>query len=131
MHRATSKYFGEQGDQYGGILHWPGANGIPFRGDAVPNLKKREMAQLPIVASAHHQVFDLSDQEQSATYSWIRDRIKNGLFVCDYVERWRDGNNMWVYLEWSQLYTQMPKTSKSLGSHGNGNPNQFTLRSSD
>jgi len=90
------------------------------------------MEKMPIVASAHHQLFNLSDEEESRTYCWIRDRIKNGLFNCDYVERHWDGDThtMWVYLEWSQMYTQMPKNTE-LGSNGNGSPNHFTLRSTD
>ena len=128
---STTKYFGEQDARYGGELHWPGIHGIPFRGDAIPNLKKQERDNLPVVASAHHQLFNLSDTEQSRVYAWVRDRIRNGLFTCDYVERWHDQtNNVWVYLEWSQLYTQLPKNT-GLGSNGNGNgsPYHFTLRS--
>jgi len=132
MLHATSKYFGEQDDRHGGKLHWPGVNGLPFRGEAAPNLKKRELAQLPTVATAHHRLFDLGDEEQSKIYAWVRDRIKNGLFVCDFVERHWDieAKKYWVYIEWSQLYTQLPNNIE-LGSNGNGSPNYFTLRSPD
>jgi len=130
MFTPSSKYFGEQDERHQGTLHWPGVHGIPFRGSHIPNLKQRELDQLPIVAHACHQTFDLSDPEQAAVYQWVRDRIRNGLFTLDFIERWKNegGTNMRVYLEWSQLYVQTPPQT-ALGSNGNGSPDSFTLRS--
>ena len=127
---ATSKYFGEQDARHEGQLHWPGVNGLPFRGEAIPNLKQRELADMPVVAHACHQVFDLSDGAQAKVFQWVRDRVRNGLFTLDWIERhWDDENKrMFVYVEWSQLYVQLPP--KTMGSIGNGSPNHFTLQGS-
>ena len=110
-------------------MHWPGVNGLPFRGSHIPNLKQRELDALPVIAHACEHTFDLSDPEQATVYQWVRDRVRNGLFTCDYIERhWdEDKQNMIVYIEWSQLYVQMPPQA-ALGSNGNGNPHSFTLR---
>jgi hypothetical protein len=125
---ATSKYYGEQDERHGGPLHWPGINGIPFRGDAAPTLKRAELNNLPVVAVACHQTFNLSDAEHAKVYQWIRDRIRNGLFTMDWIERhWDDQTKiMWVYVEWSQLYTELPQgwQNRSLG---NGSPDRFVL----
>ena len=131
MFPASAKYFGEQDPRHGGILHWPGVQGLPFRGDAVPNLLKRELEKLPVVATANHKLFDMGAEEDNQLYQWVRERIRNGMFTCDFVERWHDANNcMWIYLEWSQLYVQQPRNIE-IGSNGNGSPNHFTLRSTE
>jgi hypothetical protein len=124
----SSKYHGEQNDLHGGPLHWPGVNGVPFLGQAPPNLRQRELEQLPVVCYSFHYTFDLGDQAQGQIYQWIRDRIRNGLFTCDWVERhWDDkAKRMWIYIEWSQLYVTLPKNN-FLGSTGNGSPKQFSL----
>ena len=130
MHPSTAKYFGEQDERHGGRLHWPGVNGIPFRGPYVPNLKRNELEKLPPVACAFHHTFNLSDDKESAVYQWIRDRIRNGSFTLDWIERHWDAESktMWVYVEWSQLYIELPHNNAT-GSNGDGHPNHFTLRS--
>ncbi len=131
MHYPSVKYYGEQGDAHGGQLHWPGVNGIPFRGSMVPNLKRRELEQLPVVGQGCHDTFDLSDPKQSAVYAWVRDRIRNGLFTQDLVmHQWHPTKPgvMIVYIEWTQLYIQLP-TGQFIGSNGNGSPDSFALRS--
>jgi len=129
MLHSTIKYHGEQGERHGGTLHWPGVNGLPFLGEAPPNLKQNELEQLPVVSYACHQIFNLADKEESAVYAWVRDRIRNQLFVLDWIERhWDDEKKaMYVYIEWSQLYVQLPENA-FLGSQGNGSPKQYTLK---
>jgi hypothetical protein len=126
---ASSKYHGEQHPLHGGQLHWPGVYGVPFKGPTAPDLKQSEYDNVPIVAQACNRVFNLSDPEQAQMYEWVRDRIRNGLFTGDWVERhWdEETKTMWVYLEWSQLYAQAPvNDGRSLG---HGSPTNFTLRS--
>jgi len=132
MHESTNKYYGEQHARHGDQLHWPGMHGIPFRGAAIPNLKKHELEQMPTVGYCYHGTFDLDDEKQAEHYQWICDRARNGLFTIEYRDRrWNEaGTNMLVYVEWTQLYTQLPPTQLP-GSNGNGSPNRFTLRGPD
>jgi hypothetical protein len=134
MFHRTLKYRGEQDkERHGGNLHWPGVHGLPFRGPAVPNLKQEELEQLPVVGEAFHDTFDLSDEEQSKQYRWIRDRARNGLFTVDYSYREHvvvDGKmKTIIYIEWTQLYVQAPPGYNKPGSNGNGRSSQnFTIR---
>jgi hypothetical protein len=129
MFHPTVKYQNEQGSGHKGQLHWPGVNGLPFLGQAPPNIRQHELEQLPIVGYACHQLFNLSDDDQSKVYGWVRDRIKNGLFALDWVYRHFDEQEkvMWIYIEWTQLYVMMPP-NYLMGSNGNGSPSNFTLR---
>lgn len=124
------KYFGDQDPRYGGRLQWPGANGFPFLGDAPPSLRQHEVEALPTCGQAYEKVFDLNDEEERAYYNWVRDRVRNGLFVCDFKkDRWPD-DKLWpiIYLEWTQCYTALPQKPTTSGSITNANAKQFTLR---
>ena len=127
------KYLGEQNPRYGGRLQWPGANGFPFLGDAPPTLKQHEVEALPVCGTAYERVFDLNDDADREYYNWVRDRIRNGLFICDCKkERWLD-DKVWptIYLEWTQLFAALPPKSTMNGSIANANARQFTLRRPD
>lgn len=132
IHR-TSKYSGEQDkERHGEQLHWPGVNGIPFRGAQVPNIRREELENLPVVGYAYDGTFDLSNEEEAKYYRWVRDRCRNGLFTSDYSHREHtvvDGVlKTIIYLEWTQLYVQLPAGHKSLGSTGDGSSStSFTL----
>jgi len=130
MHEATHKYHGEQSDRYDGPLQWPGVNGYPFLGDAVPSLKQHEIEALPIVGKAYERVFDLNDGEDREYYNWVRDRIRNGLFVRDKEERKWPDDKQWpiIYLEWTQCFVIAPEQSQTAGSNGHGSSTHFTLR---
>ena len=122
-----SKFNGDQNERYGGKLTWPGVNGIPFMGDgSVPNLRGEEAERLPIAGDAYDRVFDLSKEEDSEYYQWVRDRCRNGQFTLDHVERhWnQDTNNMVIYMEWTQLYRRIPSNH---GGNGNGQRNGRTF----
>lgn len=128
----SQKYHGEQGDRYDGKMQWPGANGFPFLGDAPPSLKQHETEALPIVGHAHERLFDMNDEEEREYFNWVRDRIRNGLFVQDFIDRRFgdcDENRPWpiIYLEWTQCYVMSPPQASS-GSSGHGSTTQFTLR---
>jgi len=121
------KYAGEQDSRYGGKMHWPGANGFPFLGEAPPTLRQREVEALPVCGQAYEAAFDLNNDDQRAHYNWVRDRIRNGLFVKDHeMRRWPDDKG-WpiIYLEWTQCYTALP-AKQSLSESANAR--QFTLR---
>jgi hypothetical protein len=126
----TSKYRGEQHPRYGGKLHWPGANGLPFMGTAAPSLKQHEVEGLAPQSLAREYTFDMNVQEDAEYYNWVRDRIVNGLFVRDYIERKWDpvAKIHIIFMEWRQLYVQAPPQHRHVGSNGHGSPKQFTLR---
>jgi hypothetical protein len=106
---AVSKFYGDQDPRYGGRLHWPGLEGLPFRGDIAPKISDSNKNKLYVACDANHGTFDLSDPEQSKSYAWVRDRIQNGLFRLDHIHRqWHEEKcNMIIYLEWTQLYNQI------------------------
>jgi hypothetical protein len=126
----VQKYLGEQHERYGGRLQWPGAHGFPFLGDAPPSLKQHEVEALPTCGRAYEKVFDLNDPADAEYYNWVRDRIRNGLFVQDFKrERWPDDKQCpTIYLEWTQCFTAMPQKTSTGGSIQNTNAKQFTLR---
>jgi len=128
MH-TQSKYHGEQDDRYDGALQWPGANGFPFQGETAPSLKQKEVEALPVVGQAHEHVFDLNKQEDREYYNWVRDRIRNGLFIRDHESRNWPEDKEWpiIYLEWTQCYVLSP-SQPSGGSTGHGSSTQFALR---
>ena len=128
---AQHKYYGEQGTRYGGKLHWPGANGFPYVGDTAPSLKQHEVDALPILGQTYGDLFDLNDEESRQHYNWVRDRIRNGLFIRDHIDRRYEDGKKWpiIYLEWTQCYIQAPPRQATPGSNGHGSATQFTLRS--
>jgi hypothetical protein len=108
------KFRGEQDDRHGGPLHWPGINGIPVRGElpqGVPLSLEDVHRAAPFVSDFRCQTFDLRDEKQREDYRWVYDRICNGLFF----EKKRidtqpdDSGYPVVYLEWTQMYYQIPK----------------------
>ena len=113
MLRPITKFFGEQSTHHRGTLLWPGIHGLPFRSldGTVPVIGKDNINRVYYAGDACHAVFDLSDDEQAQMYCWVRDRIRNGWFILDYIERhWDpDKRNMVIYMEWTQPYTQMYK----------------------
>lgn len=129
MWTPAQKYYGEQDERYGGKLQWPGASGVPFLGDAAPSLKQHEIEALPVLGQAKEYVFDLNDEDDREYYNWVRDRICNGMFTRNYIERHREDGHKWpvVYMEWTQHYvTAPPQTSP--GSTKHGSTTHFTLR---
>jgi hypothetical protein len=125
----THKYHGEQGDRYGGTLQWPGANGFPFLGDTAPSLKQHEIEALPVVGRSYERVFDLNVDEDREYYNWVRDRIRNGMFVQDHIQRRWDEGKDWpvIYLEWTQCFVMAPPQTHA-GRNGHGSSTNFTLR---
>ena len=130
MAGSSSKFHGEQDTRYGGPLHWPGANGLPFMGDAAPSLKQHETEALPTYSSSQEYEFNMYNPDDAAYYNWVRDRINNGMFVRDYIERkWDPEKKMHIiWMEWRQMYVQAPVTQRNTGSIGHGSPRQFVLR---
>ena len=127
---ASHKFQGEQSSRYDGKLQWPGVNGYPFLGDAAPLLKQQELEALPITGKTHEKAFDLNDSDDREYYNWVRDRIRNGLFVKDHeMRRWpEDKLYPIVYLEWTQCFVLGPPRSSIHEEVNNGTSTRFTLR---
>jgi hypothetical protein len=126
---AISRFYGEQHERHKGLLHWPGVNGYPFRGAALPLLKPNELANVPLTIDAYAQSFDLAVKEEAEYYAWVRDRIRNGWFHREWIDRWIDPANpkrVVINMEWSQVYAEAPPVKKT-GTPINGDI--FTLRS--
>ena len=123
---ATSRYHGEQDPRHHGKLHWPGIRGIPFRGDFVPTMKSYELQKLEPVGDTFHQTFDLSDSKQSEDFNWIRSRARNNWFIIEksHYEWDKDKQNMIVYMEWTQIYYEVPPNRLQ----GTSDGNYFDLR---
>jgi hypothetical protein len=124
------KYFSDQGgDRHGGPLHWPGtADGFPFRGDNIPNLKQHEMEQLPHVLDYKSRSFKLWDPADTAEFNLVMDRIVNGWYVQHKrYDNWvQEHLEYIVRLEWIQIYGESPNT-KAPGSGFDGQNQTITL----
>lgn len=126
----TCKYYGERGGNlHPGPVHWPGINGLPFLGDAIPNLRQSEMANLPVVGFKRVKQFDLSDEAALREYTEVMDRERSGQFTVEYIDRhkiqYEDQDGIirvkWIaHVEWTQLYRTLPPSTYPGG--GNGYP---------
>lgn len=126
------KYFAEQGgDDHGGPLHWPGtADGFPFRGEQVPNLKQQELESLPLALDFKSRSFKLWDAQDKVAFDRVMDRIVNGWYMQhrrfdNYVPEHQE---YIVRLEWVQIYGEDPG-SKHPGSGFDGRTQTVTIAS--
>jgi hypothetical protein len=122
-----SKFYGEQHTRHKGTLSWPGVNGLPLRGPTCPVddmaqhrsplLHEWEKQQAATNADSYQETFDLSDPEQREYHGWVKERVLNGWFVKAHEERHWDPetHKMFVYMEWAQLYAEMPLQGPRLG----------------
>ena len=129
------KYFGERGGSdsvHGGQLNWPGTStGFPFRGNNVPSLTTEENEEIPLAFDFHCKIFELWDEDALKEYRQIRDRAANGWYQLVHIERLfdEDQKNWRVYLEWNQIYGELPK-GKSPNYRGvtDADPNTQTIQ---
>ena len=134
---ASIKYFGmaEHG-RHPGPVTWPGVDGLPFLGEGIPNLKRKERQNLPVVGYKQVKQFDLSEPHELEEYTWVLDHVRNGAFTLDFISRHpieyeEEGHKklkIIAHVEWTQLYRVLPPNMQP-GGNGNGRPNgNFTLR---
>lgn len=111
---SMAKYFADRGgpaSEHNGKLHWPGtADGFPFRGDQIPDLRGREHAEIPLVLDHHSDLFRLWEPEEKARYDQIQDRIANGWYIQRRLREIVVDGQLWpaMYLEWAQIYGENP-----------------------
>lgn len=117
------KYFADLGgEDHGGPLHWPGtADGFPFRGETIPNLKQQELEQLPLALDYKSRSFKLWDAQEKAEFDVVMDRIVNGWYMQHkrYDNYVPEHQEYVVRLEWVQIYGEHP-ASKNPGSGFDG-----------
>jgi len=130
QYTASHKYEGEQDDRYGSELHWPGAQGFPFIGEVAPSLKQHEIEALPPVGQVHERLFDLNVEADRDYYNWVRDRIRNGLFVQDHIDRQRPDSKQWpvIYLEWTQMCVMATPKQAAAGRTEHGSAIYYSQR---
>jgi hypothetical protein len=125
MPRSMLKFFADRGGpqtEHGGNLHWPGTvDGFPFRGDAVPDLKQREMADMALAMDYKSRLFRLWEAEEKREFDFIMDRIVNGWYMQHRRDdKWiAEENHYTVWLEWAQIYGETPN-SKTPGGPADG-----------
>lgn len=134
---AAIKYYGKsEAGRHPGHVIWPGVDGLPFLGEAIPNLKQKERAKLPVVGYKRVRQFDLSLPHDMEEYTWVLDHVRNGCFTLDYIlrhpieyeEEGQKRLKIIAHVEWTQLYRVLPPTMQP-GGNGNGRPhNDFTFR---
>lgn len=104
------KFVGEQADQHGGQLAWPGWFGFPTRGPIPLGLPQDKFdSSFEVVGDFHKKEFDLSEPDQDAEYTKVMDRIVNGWYTLHYIDRVRHpkSGRRKIYLEWIQRYSVM------------------------
>jgi hypothetical protein len=103
------KYFGEQPGT-GVPLHYPGVDGIPFRGTRVPLLRGNEAEELLVtVADFKTQRFRLWIPEEEAGYREVLDRVTNQRYVLlRDLEQWIPEHGDWVHrLYWCECFKEV------------------------
>lgn len=88
----------------------PGYEGLPFRGQAAPNLKNDDERQPIEILDAKVGVFDLTKDEDLREYARIWDMIGKGKYLCSAEDRQYDEKiSGWrVFLRYAQRYAEMP-----------------------
>lgn len=111
-------------DTHAGPLSWPGTElGFPVRGH-VPLMKQHELSQLVHVCDYHSRLFRLWEPEDKALFDEIQDRIANGW----YFEKRRKDTEVAehlepaVWLEWVQIYGEIPNSQFAGGAHAPYSP---------
>ncbi len=106
----SDKYRGEQGDEHGGDLYWPGYAGLPVRGQGLELLRQEEIEdRAKLEHDFHNATYNLADPDQNAKYKEVMDRIVNGWYRLIYrtdPTSLPDGR-VPVYLEWMQSYVNV------------------------
>lgn len=116
MGRSMLKFFNDRGgDEHGGLLHWPGTlEGLPFIGNAIPDLKRKEMEELDIRSDFHSRMFEMWKSDDKALFDKIHDRVTVGWYeIKKRDDRWNEEHQHYrIWLEWVQHYGVAPNGTK-------------------
>lgn len=112
MSSLSSHFIRNSFEDHGGNLFFNSRlfGSVPYRGPDVPPLKQDEYDELETRPVARVQTFNLGIPEQRDEYETILHRIVNGWYVKlkDYHHFDPATKEMWVHLEWCQLYKELP-----------------------
>lgn len=88
--------------------HFPGLDGLPYRGYNVPHLKERdpEAKRPKEAAKAHVDILDMSDEKERERYRDITQVVVNGYGAISFEDRQYDPEKKtWlVFVRWYELY---------------------------
>jgi hypothetical protein len=107
-------------------VHWHRfhEDGLPFRGDVVPNLTSDEFDdRLKRTGDPKNEFFDMTKAEDKQQYLAVQDKIVNGWAQLLFVDRQPRKDSLGnvvgytVYIEWVEFYMEDSKAQGST-SHG-------------
>lgn len=89
---------------------------VPLRSRSAPPLKEEEYDELEVRPVAKVRTFNLSDVKDLEDYQLVLHRIVNGWYVKlkDFHHFDPEQKAMIVYLEWCQLYKEIPPHLENL-----------------
>ena len=102
----NGKFAGQETDDHGNKLTWPGTmHGFPVRGPA-RDLKPAEYENLPVHLDFRSRLFKLFIDEDKKAFDAVMERAANGWFkITNRVDRWSDEHcGMITWLEWLEVY---------------------------
>jgi hypothetical protein len=98
--------------------HFPGYEGLPFRG-APPDLKRDDPAnaQPQVGATVHVDILNMADDGQRRRLESIYQLVANGYAMISAEERAYDENiGSWrIFVRWAELYTYDPSRGHQHG----------------
>jgi hypothetical protein len=91
---------------------FPGWDGIPYRGRAVPDLKESDKGQPEEVWDGKARVFDFDKQADVLEYNRIVDCAAKGIYViCVEDRHWSEKtDNIKIYLRWAERFAELPNS---------------------
>ena len=94
------------------MIAFPGFEGAPYRGSAIPMLKNTdpERTQPQVNLYARVKILDLSKPEQLAEYQRIYDCIAKGYYVFSYedIQFVKSSNSWTVLIRYGERYAEQP-----------------------
>jgi hypothetical protein len=94
---------------------FPGMHGLPFRGEAAPNLKNSDPDHLQpnIGAKVRVEILDLSNEKHLDQYRQIMQLVGNGIALIsqERIEYDNDKCRFIVFLRWMEQFVYDPKRS--------------------
>lgn len=97
-------------EPHNGPLSWPGTlDGFPVRGQT-EYLRGQDIQDIPHVADFHSRKFELWNPDDHKEFNTVMDRIANGWYrERRRIDRWcEEFNSLVVWLEWVQIYGEIP-----------------------
>jgi hypothetical protein len=109
---------------------FPGYDGIPFRGRAIPNLKNDDARQPEEVWDGRARVFDFSVPDDVLEYNRIIDNVAKGIYILCAEDRYwsRKTDNIKIYARWAERFAEPPNARFERVNVTNGTQISFSSR---